>query len=67
VHPDENAHAKDWILVDKASGFITRGLPREYIAQIIDRPAALIEAVIALKLTYETATTIVVGEWRRTK
>jgi hypothetical protein len=58
---------RDWILVDKRSGFITRGLSREDIALIIDRPAALIEAVMALKLTYETATTIVVGEWRRTK
>jgi hypothetical protein len=64
---DDTLAQRDWILVDKASGFITRGLTREDIALILDRPAAYIEAILALNLTCETATTIVIGEWRRTK
>jgi predicted RNase H-like HicB family nuclease len=56
---------RDWIIVEKASGFISRGLTREEVSWNIKQPAALIEAVIALKLTYETADKIVIGEWRR--
>lgn len=66
MRQDSNTAQRDWILVDKQSGFITRGLSREEIGWVLnDAPPALIEAVIALKLCYETPTMLVVGEWRR--
>jgi len=61
----EDARGRDWILVDKESGMIMRGLTREAVAWMVDAPIEKILAALQASIVFESGGKLVVGEWRR--
>ena len=55
----------DWVLVDRTTGMIVRGLTREAIAWMVDASVEEIRESLAAQMVHESEEKLVVGEWRR--